>query len=49
MNDMKMGWDAHARLVIDTLTHLCDEFAVGLHITLLEVIGKFVKVLVIRE
>jgi len=41
--------DDRASLVINTLTTLCNELAVRLHVSLLEVIGELVKVLVIGE
>jgi hypothetical protein len=37
------------RLVVNTLSTLGYGLSVGLHVTLLEVVGKFVQVLIIRE
>lgn len=39
----------YASLVVYALTTLSDELAVRLHVTLLEVVGELVKVLVVRE
>ena len=40
---------AYTSLVVHTLTTLGNELAVRLHVSLLEVIGEFVKILVVGE
>ena len=39
----------HTSLVIHALTALGDELSIGLHVSLLEVIGELVEVLVVWE
>ncbi len=41
--------DDGSRLVVDALRVLGDEFTVGFHVTLLEVIGELVHVLIVRQ
>lgn len=41
--------ETYASLVVHTLTTLGDGLSVGLHVSLLEVIGELVEVLVVRE
>jgi len=41
--------EAYTGLVVHTLTTLGNELAVRLHVSLLEIIGEFVKVLVVGE
>ena len=44
-----MGSETYTGLVVDTLTALGNELSVRLHVSLLEVIGKLVEVLVVGE
>jgi hypothetical protein len=46
----KVDWKGtYAGLVVDALAALGDELAVRLHVALLEVVRKFVQVLVVRK